>query len=191
MVFGAELDRPDRALDGIRVDFDAAVLEEEAEPLPVAQCIAARVGERGFGRDVRERAFQPCLYGFDQRPALGLADLGALIGRTAANARLDLVEFGDPPQRLGGNRRAGGMMEIEELAPGMRPAEGELYDTLLPLLLLPGQCLEPGIAVDLQHPGAGGEVALWVRALAILAVNIGDRRRLRPLPRPVVTRIRP
>ena len=97
MVLGAELDRPDRALDGIRIDFDAAVLEKETKPLPMAQRVADRLGESGFGRDARELAFQPCLHGLDQRPALGLADPGALIGRAAADARFDLVELGNPP----------------------------------------------------------------------------------------------
>src|SRR3974390_3781844 len=90
---------------------------------------------------------------------------GARAGGAAADARLDLVEFGDSPQRLGGDRRAGGMVEIKKLAPDMRPAEGELHRALFPLLLLSSQRLEPGIAVALQHPGEGGEVALRVRAL--------------------------
>src|ERR1700756_1715273 len=112
VVLGAELDWSDGALDGVGVDFDPAVLEEEAEPLPVAQCIADRVGEGGFGRDARELLLQPCLHGLDQRPALGWAGPGALMGRAAVDARLDLVEFGDPPQRLGGDRGAGGVVEI-------------------------------------------------------------------------------
>jgi hypothetical protein len=43
--FLAPLDRPDGALDGVRIDFDAAIFEELAEPLPVAQRIADRHGE--------------------------------------------------------------------------------------------------------------------------------------------------
>ena len=37
--------------------------------------------------------------GADQRPALGLADAGSVIGQATADARLDAVELGDPPQR--------------------------------------------------------------------------------------------
>jgi hypothetical protein len=59
-----------------------------------------------------------------------LADLGALLGRTAANARLDLVEFGDPPQRRGGEpvawwksknlRRACAQQKANCTAPSLR-----------------------------------------------------------------------
>jgi hypothetical protein len=54
MVLGAELDRPDGALDGIGVDFDAAVVEEEAKPLPMAQRVTDRLSEGGFGREAAE-----------------------------------------------------------------------------------------------------------------------------------------
>jgi hypothetical protein len=33
--------------------------------------------------------------------------------------RLDLIEFGDAVQCLGSDRRGGGMVEVEELAPDM------------------------------------------------------------------------
>jgi hypothetical protein len=66
---------------------NAAVFEKETEPLPMAHRVSDRLGESGFSRDAREPVFQPCLHGLDQRPALGLADLGALIRRAAADAR--------------------------------------------------------------------------------------------------------
>ena len=174
MVLGAELDRPDRALDGIGVDFDAPICEEQAEPLPVTQRIADRFGEGRFGRDAPELGFEPAVHRVDQRSALRLADAGPFIGRAAADARLDLIEFGDPLQRLGGNWRRGGMVEVKELAPDMRPAEGELDRARRPR---PAQPVEPGIAVDLQHPGELGEVAPRMHALAVLAVNMSDRGR--------------
>ena len=39
-VLAIEGNRPDRSFDGIGVDFDAAVVEEADQPLPVAQPIA-------------------------------------------------------------------------------------------------------------------------------------------------------
>src|SRR5882672_5728972 len=174
MVLGAQLDRPDGALDGIRIDLDAPVFEEQTEPLPMAQRIADRLGQVGFGRNAGEFLLEPGLHGVDQWCAPGLADAGPVIGRAAADARLDLVEFGDPPQRLGGDRRAGRMVEVEELAPDMSPAEGK-FDR--------AYTVEPRIAVDLQYPGELGEVALRVHALTVLAIDIGDRRRQWPLPR--------
>src|SRR5215471_14018060 len=174
MVLGAELDRPDGALDGVRVEFDAAVCKKEAEPLPVPQRITDRFGEGRFGREAREFAFEPWPHRVDQRPALGLADAGALAGWAAADEGFDLVELGDPPQRFGGDRRTSGVVEVKELAADMRPAEGECDGTRWPLSTQP---VETGIAVDLQHPGERGQVAPRMGALAVLAVDIGDRGR--------------
>src|SRR5882762_5653477 len=67
MVLGAQLDRPDGALDGIRIDLDAPVFEEHTEPLPMAQRISDRLGQVGFrwflapsliGRMVRSTVFE-------------------------------------------------------------------------------------------------------------------------------------
>jgi hypothetical protein len=41
------------------VDYDAAVFEKETERLPMAQRVAGRLGEGGFGRDTRERLLAP------------------------------------------------------------------------------------------------------------------------------------
>jgi hypothetical protein len=57
---------------------------------------------------------------------LSASRIWALIGRAASDARFDLVELGNPPQRLGGDWRAGGVTEVKELASGMRP-KGELH----------------------------------------------------------------
>jgi hypothetical protein len=40
MVFTAERDRPDRALDGIVVELDAAVIDKAAEGLPAREGVA-------------------------------------------------------------------------------------------------------------------------------------------------------
>src|SRR6266436_4562993 len=155
MVLGAQLDRPDGALDGIRINLDAPVFEEHTEPLPMAQRIADRLGQVGFGRNAGEFLLEPGLHGVDQWCAPGLAEAGPVIGRAAADARLDLVEFGDPPQRLGGDRRAGRMVEVEELAPDMSPAEGK-FDR--------AYTVEPRIAVDLQYPGDLGHKTTAARS---------------------------
>src|SRR5690242_8723575 len=68
-------------------------------------------------------------------------------GTLAADARFDLVERGDPLQRLGRDRRLACGQVIETSA-HMAPAEGERHRGVG---AIPGQPLEPGIAVDLQH----------------------------------------
>jgi integrase len=58
-----------KVLDAPPEHTDAAVLEEEAKPLPVAKRIADRLGEGGFGRDAGEFLLQTRLHGLDHRPA--------------------------------------------------------------------------------------------------------------------------
>lgn len=43
-VLAVERQRPDAALDGVGIQFDASVGEEVAEAVPVAQCIADSLG---------------------------------------------------------------------------------------------------------------------------------------------------
>ncbi len=87
--------RPDEILDSIAVHLDAAVGEEEPEP--VAE-------------------------GLDQRrePRLSFGD--PALGRAAADLGLDGVELGDPAQALGGDLRAAAVADFAEPAPTMCPA---------------------------------------------------------------------
>ena len=81
------------------------------------------------------------------------APRAAELGRAAAQPVLDLVECRDAPQRDGGERRAGGDVEVEELAPDMRPAR-HLDHRVLPIELV-----EAGIAVGLEDAVEAGEMA--------------------------------
>ena len=55
-VLAIESDGPDRTLDRVGVDFDAAVVEEPREALPMRQRIADRLGELAFPADGVVRA---------------------------------------------------------------------------------------------------------------------------------------
>ena len=68
-----------------------------------------------------------------------LPDVPPLVGRTAADARFDGVDLGDALQRLGRNRRAGGLMEVVEFTPHMRPAEGQCHRAFW---VIPGEAVE-------------------------------------------------
>ena len=62
-----------QALDRIGVDLDAAVAQEDAQPVPVVQGIADRRGERRLAGDPAELGFQVDLERLNLGPALALA----------------------------------------------------------------------------------------------------------------------
>jgi hypothetical protein len=76
-VFSIQCDRPDRALDGVGVQLDAAVIEEAGEPVPMAEAIADIFGNGGAARDVSQLLLEPGLEvmdeGFAARLPLGAA----------------------------------------------------------------------------------------------------------------------
>ena len=98
------------------------------------EAIAARA-------DLRQLRLQPALELVEARGGAGAADGYAALGRLAAGLLLDGVDGGDPFQRLGGDRRALGGVDVEELSSHMRQA-GDLADRAGA-----DQRAEPGIAV--------------------------------------------
>jgi hypothetical protein len=53
------------------------------------------------------------------------------------------------------------------------------------------QALEPGVAIDLEHPAAAVEMGYRALGPTVLAIEVDGRRRVRPAPRPVITGIDP
>lgn len=147
MVLAPESDGTDRAFDRIGVEFDAPVMQEPGQGLPTGERIADRLGERAASGDLRELGLQPGAQ-FGHERAGVLPTRGKPIGRRLpADLRLDGIEFADPAQRIGGNRRSGGLRNVIELAPGVRPARGEND------IAFARQLLEAGIATDVLHVG--------------------------------------
>jgi hypothetical protein len=149
------------------------------------QGIADGDRQLALGRDPRQGGFEPGLELLEQWPGSVGAPHVADLGRAAAQPVLDLVERRDALQRGGGKRRAGGGVEVEELAPHMRPAR-HLAHSVLPIELV-----EPGIAVGLQDAVEAGEMAQRVLGAAVRAVAVEGRRRGRATPGPVVAHIDP
>ena len=58
-VLAIENDRADAALDDVRVELDAAVVEEADEPFPVVQTIAEPLGDSRLARDARQLMLEP------------------------------------------------------------------------------------------------------------------------------------
>ena len=142
-VFAREGNRPNGSLDHVVVDFDAAVLEKQAQACPARQGIADGFGELGLLADQRQFLTQPGLECLDQRKAALLPNSVAILGGAAADLALDPVERGNARQGFGGDRRGAALGEFVKVPTDMAPAEGKLH--IAPF----GQHLVAGIAVDL------------------------------------------
>jgi hypothetical protein len=131
---------------------------------------------------------QPGMQCLDQWLALLLAFRAPMLGGRAADVVLDGIELGNPPQCLLGQRRLGRDVDVVELAPHMRPAEGELRH----IASFAGeQATESGIAIDLQQTAEPAQMRLRMLALAILTIDVGSGGMPRPAPGPVVHGIAP
>src|SRR3954467_10021258 len=126
--------------------------------------------------------------GAHERLAALLPNGEPVLGRVAADLGLDGVELADPAQRLLRQRRAGGLVELVEAPPAMRPTERELD---LVRRAARQQALEAAVAVYLQDTLEPGQVSGRMLALAVLGVEVDHRRRGAAVPRPVVDRIAP
>ena len=102
------------------------LIEETGEAVPVVQAITDLIGDRRFGGDARELLLEKDPKRQHEGPARLLAHCAALIGVAPADGRLDRIERGDAFEHFGGYRRVAALGDVEELAPQMRPAEGEL-----------------------------------------------------------------
>ena len=107
-IFPIQGQRADGAFDGIGIDLDAAVVQEEANPGPAREGTTDRFSELGFLADEREFFPQPGLERLDQRSGAFLADGAAFLGRAALDLGLDPIEGGDPRQGLGRDWRGTG-----------------------------------------------------------------------------------
>ena len=185
MILAAECNGTNRALNGIGVELDAAIMQEPGEPISARQRIADRVGELAAARRAAELLLEPDLQLFDkrfgERPPLGHSERGG----QAADARLDGTEFANSPQHLSRNRRAICLEEFVEVAPRMRPTSGQ--DDVASGL----QPLEPGVAIDVEDSRELLQMRRRTLALAIRRKHKDGCRRSGSAPRSLVTRVHP
>jgi len=179
---------PDRALHHVGVHLDAAVVEEGDQARPVPQRVAHRLGQIRRARDAIDMLPQPDMQRVHDRPTSLLPDPLPMIGGMAADLSFDRVERRDAGQHFGRQRRLCRSMELEELAPHMRPAERQPHRSVGTIARQP---LEPGIAVDLQHAREASQVHGGALPLPVFGIDIGGRRMRRTAPRPVVDGIAP
>ena len=189
-IFSVQSNRAHAALDGVGVDLDAAVIEEAHQPVPVVEAVADEPGRSVEPPGSLCQGFlEPGLQRLDQRLGLLLPRRPAFVGALAADLGFDLVEFGNPLQGLGGDRRRRRFGEVEELPAPMCPTEGERRRSAGALRI--GKGAIAGIAVGLQHAGIALQQRRGVIAAAPRRVAVHHRRRRAALPRPVVAGERP
>lgn len=118
-------DRPDRPLDHIGVELDAAVVEEADQPVPVPEGIADGLGEAGLARKAGKLGLEPGPELLDEGSRARLPGGVPLLLAGPADLGLDGVELGNLPQGFLGDRRVPGLGDLVEPAAAVRPAVGE------------------------------------------------------------------
>src|SRR5271157_1840432 len=149
---------PDGPLDGVGVHFDASVVREQDEAVPVVKSIANGLGHFGAAGNEGQGLFDPGLELIEERPAPGLADLAARFGAFSADGLFDFVKRCDLNECLFGERRVAANGDLVEPPPQMGPAEGQDEG----LRCRPAACkvLVGRIAVDLQNAAEPCEMVL-------------------------------
>src|SRR5258708_30437117 len=102
-IFPVERDGADGALDGVVVEFDAAIVDEARQAFPARQGVTDGLGELALLADQPEFCTQPRLKGIDSRPALLLANAATPVGTAATAVFVAVIERRDLFQRLAGN----------------------------------------------------------------------------------------
>lgn len=176
---------PDRALDGVGIALDTAVVEEPDEPDAAYECITDRLGQLAALQDARELRFEPRLDRIDQRRCYNAPQSKPLSGSNAFSLCLDRIEFGDPAYCFSGNRRPVTLRDLVELAPGMRPAGGK-HD-----IACGGKLLEPGVTIDMQCAVIVFEMLLRTFGPTIGFVMVDGSGRIGSCPSPLVAGINP
>jgi hypothetical protein len=162
-----EGDAAQRALGGVVREADTAVGEEGGEAAPALQHVVHRPGDRGMAREPGPLAVHPGFEVGDQRRDLRLPDGETCVGVVAVDRALGVEDGVDAGDGLAGERRdrrrlgtaAGGggdVGELEELAPGMRPAECLRHRDWSPVRRV--ERPEAGIGVGLEDAAPSGEM---------------------------------
>lgn len=180
----------DGVFDRVGVHFDAAICQEDLQPVPVAVDVAELLAEAGLGGDAAALMGQPETEVGDQRGGLRLACGKTFFGRTTSDAGFDLVDLGDAAQAFGGNLGAVLLIDVVQLAPGMRPAIGELQRRATHALWF-GQCVIAGISVNLQDAVEAGQNVHRMAAVAPGGIGEDDGGRIGTTPAAIIAGQRP
>jgi hypothetical protein len=152
----------------------------------VRQRVTERLGDGGSSRDTVELFGHPGVHRLDQGTALLLADPKTFLRRLATQIDFDRVKVRDATQRLFRQRCLRGGLNVEELPPRVRPAQRVRH-----VGVRSDEANEPGVTVGLQQTPEAFQMLRRMRALAIVAVDVGHNRMTGSVPAPVVDGIAP
>ena len=174
------------ALDGVGVDLDPAVVEVNNEAFPVIEDIPHGASQRRLSRYPGDLSLDIGLERLDLGFALLLTHPAPFVRGLAADGVLDLVEFGDAADDLGGDRRLGALEDLEEAASRVAPAKRQDDGAGV---AAGGQGLEAAPAIDLEHAREGAELRQRAAVLAAVGVDVDHGRGQWAVPRAVVAGI--
>jgi hypothetical protein len=109
MIFSSQSNRTDRALDGVGVQFDAAIMQEARQTVPTRERVADRFGKRAVAWYKRKLRFKPDAQSIDDWLRTAVASRELVLRRLTANVDLDGIELANPAQRLYRDPRIGAL----------------------------------------------------------------------------------
>ena len=171
-VLPVQRDRKDGPLDGIVVELDAAIGEEQHYPWPVFGDVAQGLPERRFRGDASAMKVKPCLYPRDGWSGSFLASSEPLFGAEDSDLGFDGIELADEPHTLFRNRGSAGAGDLDQLATGMGPATGEL-DTRSDAAG-GNQSVIAGIAIHLQDAAKALQYPFGMKATSAGGMGEGN-----------------
>lgn len=182
-------DGTDGSLDGISIQFDTPVGQEQTEPAPVFgdvfQCLAQGRFRRDAGTVVGEPGFQ---IGYDRCGAFLSRD-EAGHGITPPDFGLDATEFADTLHAFFGNWRWTGACDLDQFAAGMRSAIGQ--PDCGAGAVGRDQPVVAGITIDLQDAAEALQYPFGMATATTRRIGEGYAGRIISAPWPVVAGQRP
>lgn len=185
IVFASERHGSDRPVDGIRVKFDAALVEEAGLSIPARQCITDRFAEIAAAGQLRKLHLQPEAKAVNDRLGECAPRRQPTRRRLTTQLHFDGIEASDAPQGLVRDLRVLGLRNLVELAPGVHPTRGEGDVSGV------NQPIESRVSVDVQNAVDVRQMRRQALRLWVGREHINCRRRLRPSPAPLIAGIHP
>ena len=187
-VLSCQCHGPHGPFDGVGIQFQAAIFQEQDQTIPVVQRVTDGLANGGTTGDAGELLGQPGMHRLDQGSAVLLACQPAFLGGLATQIGLDRVKRRDPPQeprpRAAPSWRHG-CRRISVRAWAQHSA------CWTPVSADPDEADKAGVAIGLQQTAEALQMVGRMLALAIFAVDISGGGMTGSVPGPVVDRVAP
>src|SRR5262245_5435610 len=190
-ILPADADAAKHILDGIVGDLQPAVLDVARQSFPPRACIADGLGQLAAPGNALELLIEPGCelleLGFGQLHS----DLLANVRRLSRNGALDVKEHADLLERLLGNRRSTGVVNIEDATARMTPARNFGDRTRFGAFQSMEQLVKTRVAVGMKVASERCQMRPAVFALAVGRALVEHRGRPRPGAGPLMAKLGP